>query len=215
MKKQTKTILSDSGYILVKKYFNFKDINRTKKDLTVAPYVNQNYSAKAIPFPIFMESKNKLYLPKHYGLENFGDPDVKKIKSKGINISLDFIGDLRDKQINPINAFLKTCSKGSYSSKSKGGIISLPCGYGKTVCALFLIHKLKKKTLQDLILFIDIDENTYERSCADFCIFKIYVYKMLAQLRFKNTCAHRNSSQSVRNRYFQSNLATGRSIDTT
>ena len=31
--------------------------------------------------------------------------------------------------------------------KSRGGIISLPCGYGKTIIALYLISKLKKKTL--------------------------------------------------------------------
>ena len=32
-------------------------------------------------------------------------------------------------------------------NKSKGGIISVPCGWGKTIMALYLISKLKRKTM--------------------------------------------------------------------
>ena len=46
-----------------------------------------------------------------------------------------------------INAFLKSCEKGTYSAQSYGGILSLPCGFGKTVIALYLISKLGKKTI--------------------------------------------------------------------
>ena len=31
------------------------------------------------PFPIYLESKNKLYLPKFYGIEKFGNPEVNKV----------------------------------------------------------------------------------------------------------------------------------------
>lgn len=146
-KKITKTCLSDKGYSIIKKHFSFRDINKIKKELTVSPYVNENFSAKATPFPIYLESHRKLYLPKHYGIEYFGDPDKIKLGKKGIDIDLEFNGSLRNKQLDPVNTFLKSCEKGNLTSKSKGGIISLPCGYGKTIIALYLISKLKKKAL--------------------------------------------------------------------
>ena len=147
MSDNTKTILSNKGYAIIKTKFNFKDLNRTKKELTVSPYINENFGGKATAFPIYLESPKKIYLPKHYGFENFGDPDKIKMISDGIDIELDFKGELRDKQLPAINSFLKSCEKGNYTSKSNGGILSLPCGYGKTIIALYLISKIKKKTL--------------------------------------------------------------------
>ena len=51
-------------------------------------------------------------------------------------INLEFKGSLRKNQLEPVNAFLKSCEEGSYTTQSYGGILSLPCGYGKTICAL-------------------------------------------------------------------------------
>ena len=108
-KKIIKTILTDRGYAIVKEHYGFRDINRTKRELTVSPYVNESYSAKARPFPIYMESHKKMYLPKHYGFETFGDPDKIKSISEGNDIELEFKGQLRDKQIAPMEAFMKSC----------------------------------------------------------------------------------------------------------
>ena len=73
MVKNIKTVLTDRGYSIIKTKFGFKDINRTKKDLTVMPFINDNFGGKARSFPIYLESDKKLYLPKFYGFENFGD----------------------------------------------------------------------------------------------------------------------------------------------
>ena len=81
-KKVIKTIVTPRGYAIVKQHFGFRDINRTKKELTVSPYVNENYAAKAAPFPVYLESDKKLFLPKHYGFETFGDPEKLKIPLK-------------------------------------------------------------------------------------------------------------------------------------
>ena len=55
---------------------------------------------------------------------------------------------MRDKQKPIIKAFLDTCDpKGSLSSQSFGGIISVPCGWGKTIMALYILSQLKRKTL--------------------------------------------------------------------
>ena len=147
MPKTIKNILSNRGYAIIKLHYGFKDINRTKKELTVLPYINDSYGGKAISFPIYLESDKKLYLPKYYGFENFGDPDKIKNLSDGLDIDLEFKGTLRDKQLPSITKFLDSCKDGNYTSKSNGGIISLPCGYGKTIIALYIISKLKKKSL--------------------------------------------------------------------
>jgi len=130
-KKVIKTIVTPRGYAIVKQHFGFRDINRTKKELTVSPYVNENYAAKAAPFPVYLESDKKLFLPKHYGFETFGDPDKIKDTAKGLDIDLEFAGELRSAQLEPIAAFMKSCEPGSLSSKSKGGIITVGCGGGK------------------------------------------------------------------------------------
>ena len=126
-----KTVLTNRGYAIIKQKYGFKDINRIKKELTVRPYVNEAYSGKACSFPIYMESRKKIYLPKHYGFETFGKPDTIKSLHDGLDINVHFNGKLRDKQLAPVNTFLQSCDKDSYISKSNGGIISLYCGAGK------------------------------------------------------------------------------------
>ena len=137
-KKIIKTILTRRGYAIVKEHFGFRDLHKCKKDLTVAPFVNESVAGKPNPFPVYLESMKKLYVPRHYGIEHFGEPDKVKIKNC-YDINLQFKGKLRKNQLEPVNAFLKSCEKGSYTVQSYGGILSLPCGYGKTICALYLL----------------------------------------------------------------------------
>jgi superfamily II DNA or RNA helicase len=63
----------------------------------------------------------------------------------GIDCSecLIFKGSLRPEQQKPVNNFLEAAA----DERRKGGIISLQCGGGKTICALNIICELKKKTL--------------------------------------------------------------------
>jgi len=147
VKKVVRTILTKRGYTLVKKYFTFRELHKLKKDLTVSAYVNENYAAKPSPFPIFMESLNKLYIPRHYGIEHFGEPDRVKLSNKVVKIDLKFNGTLRDKQKIPVQKFLDSCKKGSYTTRSRGGILTLPCGFGKTILTLNIIAQLGVKTL--------------------------------------------------------------------
>ena len=144
-----KTFLCHYGYALVKKDFNFKDINRTKKDLNVAPFNAfqvSKFSNQTKSYPVYLESKTRIYMPKFYGLEHFGEPED-NILDSGYSIDLSFNGSLRESQKKPVEAFLSSCKKGPLVEKSNGGIISLPCGGGKTIVALYLISKLKKKTI--------------------------------------------------------------------
>ena len=66
-----KTYLGKRGYILVKKHFPENIISEVKKELTVTPFVNEDYGAPPESFKIYAENDEKLYLPKYYGFEKF------------------------------------------------------------------------------------------------------------------------------------------------
>ena len=143
------TFLCHYGYGIIKEKYTFKDINRTKKNLNVTPFCAfqiSKFANQTPSYPIYLESKSKIYMPKFYGLEHFGEPD-KNMLNSGNDIDITFNGSLRHSQQAPVQAFLSSCEKGQLIDKSNGGIISLPCGGGKTIVALYLISKLKKKTI--------------------------------------------------------------------
>ena len=146
VKKKISTCISKRGYSIIKSKFDPSIIDECKSDLTVKPYINQEYGANNTSFSIYLESIKKLYLPKYYGIQKFGEPDEIKLNN-GDCIDLEFKGTLRDKQVPVIEKFLNSCEEGSLLYKSKGGIISVGCGFGKTICALYILTKLKKKTL--------------------------------------------------------------------
>ena len=144
--KEDRTILTKRGYSIIKKHYTLQEIEDLKKTLHVKPYVNEDYGASAEPYPIYLESLKKLYIPKHIGFKEFGEPDKVKL-TKGLEIDVSFKGGLRDKQQPIIKSFLNSCSDGPFKTKSRGGIISVPCGWGKTIMALYLIAALKRKTI--------------------------------------------------------------------
>ena len=70
------TTLGNRGYTVLKEELNTSVLNNIRRDLTVKPFINTDYGAEANPFPIYAESKRKLYLPRYYGLANFGIPKI-------------------------------------------------------------------------------------------------------------------------------------------
>ncbi len=135
-----KTTLSNHGYKIVKSELTPKQVKDIKDELNVKPYTFNKNSNKDSRFSIFLESPKKLYLPRFYGLERFGEPTDNMIE-EGDSIQLQFNGSLREEQ-NPIEEIYL---KNAY--EKGGGIISLKCGGGKTVLALHIISVLKKKTI--------------------------------------------------------------------
>ena len=87
-----------------------------------------------------MESPNSLYIPRFYAFDKYGLPDKSKM-DEGLDINIDFNGSLRKEQIPIIDLYKKACLERG------GGLISLKCGGGKTVLALYIISMLKKKTI--------------------------------------------------------------------
>jgi superfamily II DNA or RNA helicase len=140
VKSKMKTYIGKKGYTISLKDFSEEQIFKIKEDLTFKPFRPQGYGPDTEPFSIYGLSKNKMFIPKFYGIEKFGKPDEIKL-SQEIKINLEFNGKLRENQIEPINACLKA------AEDTGGGILCLACGAGKTSLALYLIAKLGLKAL--------------------------------------------------------------------
>ena len=138
--KNAKSYIGKRGYIIRKKFLSGKEIEQIKSDLTVKPFTNSDYGAQEQPFKIFLENESKLYLPKAYGIEKFGNAD-QNVLPEGKNIDIKFSLNLKEEQKIPAEHTIK-----AYKEKG-GGILSLPCGFGKTILALYFISMLKKKTI--------------------------------------------------------------------
>jgi superfamily II DNA or RNA helicase len=99
-----------------------------------------NDNAKS--FPAYRESANKLYVPHYYGVKAFGPPKEYKV-SHGMDIDIPFAGTLRETQEVVVNTYIGHVQKTTYG----GGLLELPCAFGKTILSLNIISQLRKKTL--------------------------------------------------------------------
>ena len=138
--KDAKNYLGKRGYIIRKKFLNETELNKIRSELTVKPFVNGDFGAQEQPFKVYLENENKLYLPKFYGIEKYGLPEENTL-SNGKDIDISFALQLKDEQKIPAEKTLE-----AYKSIG-GGILSLPCGFGKTILGLYFIAQLKKKTM--------------------------------------------------------------------
>jgi superfamily II DNA or RNA helicase len=96
--------------------------------------IRQDYGDDKV-FKAWRESPHKMYIPRFYGLSTYGE--VPSTLKEGKSIQVEFTGSIRENQIGAVDAFLK----------AKCGLLELPCGFGKTIVALHLIHRIGKKTL--------------------------------------------------------------------
>ena len=110
-------------------------------DLCVKPLENPNFERKIKEYPVYRMSQDrkKIYIPRYYGIEKYGQTTSKLKEGQSINCS--FVGNLRNLQQTTIEETIKTLDTFG------GGLISLDTGLGKTVVALKLISLIGKKTL--------------------------------------------------------------------
>lgn len=121
------TYLGQKGYTIPKNEISIEKQNQIKKDLMVRPYTpGAPGNGGDTTFPAYRESSNKLYVPHYYGVEQFGSPKEIKI-SEGTGINLDFNGQLRENQDLVVKTYVDFVNKSGYG----GGLLELPCAYGK------------------------------------------------------------------------------------
>ena len=70
-KDEIATYTGTKGYTIRKKFMSVEEQEFLRNDLTVKPFVPKNSLIKPPSFRVYRESKNKFYIPRFYGLENY------------------------------------------------------------------------------------------------------------------------------------------------
>ena len=128
--------LTIKGYQIKKS--DIPNLLQTKAVLTVKPYipsvfVKPQYVTK---YKVYSEDDEYIYVPKHYGIQTFGDYKTSTRNTPKSDASFwKFQGSIRESQKEVIKSF------------TKDGVISLQTGGGKTVCGLYIASTLQVPTL--------------------------------------------------------------------
>lgn len=122
-----------------------RDSKRHMQNLTMVP--RDPFNRNNASFPAFLVSENTLYVPRWYGFTHFG-PATVDATQPGMPIldyEAQFCGTLLDHQKPAIDAVWQDWGRARQAAR--GGIVVMGCGQGKTVCALNLISRLRRRTL--------------------------------------------------------------------
>ena len=127
------SMLTRTGYLATE-----GPLQEIKKELTVRPIVNGDYWFPPPPFKVFKIIKNGICVPRFYGIEKLGEPKEDR-RPQPTRIRTKFAGTLRDATHQ--NEALAAALKAGH------GVLSLPCGFGKTTVSLAIACKLGYRTM--------------------------------------------------------------------
>jgi superfamily II DNA or RNA helicase len=135
------------GYALKETELTQIDIDKIRKELTVTPVVLAAYCpVKPKSYRIYYRDKDFYYVPRFWGIENFGPPDyVALAEGLPMSPSAKCTFDAMPHQVEAFRKLYEIFSPGK--QLGDGGVLSLPCGYGKTFCAIKTACYLKLRTL--------------------------------------------------------------------
>lgn len=132
--------IGKKGYTVHKNECSQTELYEMRSAMTMKPNASMPGMVSQVSYPIYRESTSKIYLPRYYGIDNYGIPD-NNLLQKGETIDCIFEGSLFDYQLNIVQKYI------DYVGESGGGLLDVEPGKGKTVMALYIISKLAKKTL--------------------------------------------------------------------
>jgi superfamily II DNA or RNA helicase len=146
-------MLIRSGYIV-------EETPEIKKELTVRAVVNSEFGFPPPPFKVFRKSKKGLCVPRFYGLEKFGPPvEDRRPEPTMMSSNVKFLGKLRDETFQ--NEALRKGIEAGH------GILSLDCGFGKTVTAIAMACSLGYRTM--IVVHKEFLANQWEEKIKQFC----------------------------------------------
>jgi superfamily II DNA or RNA helicase len=143
------TYLGNKGYTISKADLTVQKEKKIREDLMICPRVHGAPINNNLPsFPAYRESNNKMYVPHYYGVEHFGPPAKIKI-SDGLPIELPFSGQLRENQEIVVKTYVDHVTK----CGTGGGLLELPCAYGKClgIDTEILMYDGTIKKVQDVV----------------------------------------------------------------
>jgi len=144
--KTLNTYLGPKGYTIYKHELTPTELASLCKMLIAKPITPGVSFGPALntDFPIYRESDKKIYVPRYFGEREFGLPKKMNIGA-GDEIAVPFQGELRENQVPVVNAYMNHVLK--HPDIGGGGLLELPCAYGKTILSLNIISRLARKTL--------------------------------------------------------------------
>lgn len=166
------TGISARGYWVDKAGVGERELDALREELTMTPLAGAMSAPSGaggpppVQFPLYRESPSRLYVPKYFGLSRWGAPPPERVTLEdGEPIPAArsrFTGRLRDEQRKPIEAYLEAAR----DRARMGGILSLPCGFGKTVAALYILSALGVRTM--VVVHKDFLLNQWKERIAEF-----------------------------------------------
>lgn len=143
--------LTRTGYLV-------PETPKVKQELTVRPIVNGDFGVAPPSFKVFRKAKHGLCVPRFYAEENFGPP-AQDNRPEPHKTKITFKGKLRDETFQNV-ALSKAIEAGH-------GILSLPCGYGKTTVSLAIACKLGFRTM--IVVHKEFLANQWRERIQQFC----------------------------------------------
>jgi superfamily II DNA or RNA helicase len=135
------------GYGLEKSKISEESLEKIKHDLTVETQVLPAYKEFQKPqkYRVYSQNNKFLFVPRYYGLDVLGPPQYQALApGRPMQNDLKCIKDPMPHQQNAITVLDEVFQ---HKPLGGGGILSLPCGYGKTYCAIRTACRLGVSTL--------------------------------------------------------------------
>lgn len=117
------------------------ELQQVKKDLTMVPQDSAFGGQPTPSFDAFFTDDTHIHVPRFYGYQRWSSPDTRDV-SDGQPMERAFVGNL-----NPIQQDATMQTLMQLRAEPNGALLVLPCGYGKTVCALYIAQQLGRRTL--------------------------------------------------------------------
>ena len=138
-----------------------EELEDEKQRLTLQ--AKTNFGPPSPPFQVYRIVDGRLEVPRFYGMQRFGRPEVDE-RVQGDEVAILFQGDLREVQAKAMTAIFS----GPFAPEGVGGtIVVLPCGFGKTVLAVATASRIGRKTA--VLVHTSVLKTQWKESFEAFC----------------------------------------------
>ena len=142
--------LGQKGYTVYKTALTPQQRNELITELTVRPFTVSPVKGAQHEYPVYRETPNKYYVPRHYGEKKFGIAGESKLP-EGEDINIVFEGQLREYQNQIVDRYVSHAKK---HPQGGGGLIELRCGGGKCLAkdTPIILANGEMRLVQDIIV---------------------------------------------------------------